>query len=124
VLAPPRQITLEYALEFINADELVEVTSESIRLRKMVLDHDVRRRYAKNRQTSTTDRSENRVERRTQPRTDLERKLRNALGVSCSLRVRVPIISHECGADPGGTLRAVGRYRHDIDFALGARPDG
>ena len=26
VLAPPRQLTLEYALEFINDDELVEVT--------------------------------------------------------------------------------------------------
>ena len=28
VLAPPRQLTLEYALEFINDDELVEVTPE------------------------------------------------------------------------------------------------
>ncbi len=34
VLAPPRQLTLEYALEFINDDELVEVTPASIRLRK------------------------------------------------------------------------------------------
>jgi GTP-binding protein len=47
VLAPPRQLTLEYALEFINDDELVEVTPQSIRLRKMVLDHAVRRRYEK-----------------------------------------------------------------------------
>jgi GTP-binding protein len=47
VLAPPRQITLEYALEFINDDELVEVTPQSIRLRKMVLDHNIRRRYEK-----------------------------------------------------------------------------
>jgi GTP-binding protein len=47
VLAPPRQLTLEYALEFINDDELVEVTPESIRLRKQVLDHNVRKRFEK-----------------------------------------------------------------------------
>ncbi|MFT3692597.1 MAG: translational GTPase TypA [Kofleriaceae bacterium] len=47
VLAPPRQLTLEYALEFINDDELVEVTPASIRLRKIVLDHNVRKRFEK-----------------------------------------------------------------------------
>jgi GTP-binding protein len=47
VLAPPRQLTLEYALEFINDDELVEVTPLSIRLRKAVLDHNVRKRFEK-----------------------------------------------------------------------------
>ncbi|HEX8108280.1 MAG TPA: translational GTPase TypA [Kofleriaceae bacterium] len=47
VLAPPRQITLEYALEFINDDELVEVTPQSIRLRKAILDHNERKRYEK-----------------------------------------------------------------------------
>ncbi|HEY1551504.1 MAG TPA: translational GTPase TypA [Kofleriaceae bacterium] len=47
VLAPPKQLTLEYALEFINDDELVEVTPESIRLRKMVLDHSLRKRFEK-----------------------------------------------------------------------------
>jgi GTP-binding protein len=47
VLAPPRLVTLEYALEFINDDELVEVTPKSIRLRKMILDHNVRKRYEK-----------------------------------------------------------------------------
>jgi len=47
VLAPPRQLTLEYALEFINDDELVEVTPESIRLRKMILDHNLRKRLEK-----------------------------------------------------------------------------
>jgi len=47
VLAPPRQITLEYALEFINDDELVEVTPLSIRLRKTILDHNVRKRFEK-----------------------------------------------------------------------------
>jgi GTP-binding protein len=47
VLAPPRQLTLEYALEFINDDELFEVTPQSIRLRKMILDHSLRRRFEK-----------------------------------------------------------------------------
>lgn len=36
-LVPPRQLTLEYALEFINDDELVEVTPDNIRLRKKYL---------------------------------------------------------------------------------------
>jgi GTP-binding protein len=47
VIAPPRKITLEYALEFINDDELVEVTPQSIRLRKSILDHNVRKRFEK-----------------------------------------------------------------------------
>jgi GTP-binding protein len=47
VLAPPRQLTLEYALEFINDDELVEVTPQSIRLRKTILDHSERKRFEK-----------------------------------------------------------------------------
>jgi GTP-binding protein len=37
VLEPPRQITLEYALEYIEEDELIEVTPKSIRLRKRML---------------------------------------------------------------------------------------
>ena len=36
-LIPPRQLGLEQAIEFINDDELVEVTPKSIRLRKRVL---------------------------------------------------------------------------------------
>jgi GTP-binding protein len=47
VLSPPRQITLESALEFINDDELVEVTPQSIRLRKAILDHNLRKRLEK-----------------------------------------------------------------------------
>jgi len=47
VLAPPKQMTLEYALEFINDDELVEVTPVSIRLRKGILDHNHRKRNEK-----------------------------------------------------------------------------
>ena len=41
VLTPPVRVTLEYALEFINDDELVEVTPESIRIRKrFLLEHE------------------------------------------------------------------------------------
>ena len=38
LLTPPIQMTLEYAVEFIDEDELVEVTPESIRIRKRFLD--------------------------------------------------------------------------------------
>jgi GTP-binding protein len=41
VLTPPIRLTLEYALEFINDDELVEVTPQSIRVRKkLLLEHE------------------------------------------------------------------------------------
>ena len=43
-LIPPRQMTLEQCLEFINSDELVEVTPESIRMRKKVLNSADRKR--------------------------------------------------------------------------------
>jgi GTP-binding protein len=46
-LEPPRQITLEFALEFIEDDELIEVTPDSIRLRKRVLDATLRKKAAK-----------------------------------------------------------------------------
>ena len=36
-LVPPRVLSLEQALEFINDDELVEVTPQAIRLRKKIL---------------------------------------------------------------------------------------
>jgi len=45
VLKRPRPITLEYALDFINSDELVEVTPESIRLRKKILDTKTRKKF-------------------------------------------------------------------------------
>ena len=38
---PPIDTTLEYALEFINDDELVEVTPKSVRIRKkLLLEHE------------------------------------------------------------------------------------
>ncbi|WP_428417583.1 translational GTPase TypA [Phocicoccus schoeneichii] len=43
----PRILTLEEALEYINEDELVEVTPESIRMRKKILDKGERDRAAK-----------------------------------------------------------------------------
>ncbi len=43
-LTPPRPLTLESALEFIAADELVEVTPGSIRIRKRLLSQHDRRR--------------------------------------------------------------------------------
>ena len=44
LLKPPRVMTLEMALEYIEDDELVEVTPANIRLRKMLLsEHDRRR---------------------------------------------------------------------------------
>ena len=36
-LIPPRRLGLEQAIEFINDDELVEITPSSIRLRKRIL---------------------------------------------------------------------------------------
>jgi GTP-binding protein len=47
LLEPPRQITLELALEFIQADELIEVTPDGIRLRKREMDANKRRKAAK-----------------------------------------------------------------------------
>ena len=46
-LTPPRILSLEQALEYINDDELVEVTPENIRLRKTVLDRAARGRSRK-----------------------------------------------------------------------------
>ena len=44
VLAPPREFTLEEAMEYIQGDEYVEVTPENIRLRKIILDENERKR--------------------------------------------------------------------------------
>ncbi len=46
-LVPPRVITLESALEWIEDDEIVEVTPKSIRLRKRYLDPTIRKRMAR-----------------------------------------------------------------------------
>lgn len=46
-LEKPRELSLEQSLEFINDDELVEITPKNIRLRKKFLDHSARARQAK-----------------------------------------------------------------------------
>jgi GTP-binding protein len=46
-LTTPRRFTLDAALEFINEDELVEVTPVSVRLRKRYLDHSERKKMEK-----------------------------------------------------------------------------
>ena len=46
-LEPPRRITLELALEFIEDDELIEVTPSGVRLRKRILDPNQRRKAAR-----------------------------------------------------------------------------
>jgi GTP-binding protein len=43
-LVPPRILSLEQAIEFIKEDELVEVTPESVRLRKKILESNRRKR--------------------------------------------------------------------------------
>ncbi|HRU39061.1 MAG TPA: translational GTPase TypA, partial [Candidatus Goldiibacteriota bacterium] len=43
-LEPPRKFSLEQALEYIADDELVEITPTKIRLRKKILDKNLRRR--------------------------------------------------------------------------------
>ena len=47
LLVPPVALTLEYAVEFINEDELVEVTPQSIRLRKRLLKEHERKRASR-----------------------------------------------------------------------------
>jgi GTP-binding protein len=44
LLKPPRELTLELALEYIETDELVEITPSNIRLRKKVLTEESRKR--------------------------------------------------------------------------------
>ncbi len=45
VLKRPRPITLEYALDYINTDELVEITPHYVRMRKKILDTETRKKY-------------------------------------------------------------------------------
>ena len=49
ILTPPLRLTLEQALEFIDSDELVEVTPGNIRLRKKLLTQGERRRASRQR---------------------------------------------------------------------------
>jgi GTP-binding protein len=44
ILAPPRVLSLEECLEYIEGDELLEVTPMSLRLRKRILNADQRKK--------------------------------------------------------------------------------
>jgi GTP-binding protein len=57
LLKPPRELNLEIALEYIESDELVEVTPSKIRLRKKVLTEEQRKRTER----SSKDRSKAKV---------------------------------------------------------------
>jgi GTP-binding protein len=46
-LVPPRIMSLEQCLEFLADDELLEVTPQSLRIRKSILDHSLRMKAAK-----------------------------------------------------------------------------
>jgi GTP-binding protein len=52
VLKPPRIFSLEAALEYIEDDELVEITPKSIRLRKIYLKESERKKYERQRATA------------------------------------------------------------------------
>ncbi len=47
ILTPPRVFSVEEALEYIDGDELVEVTPKSLRLRKRILSESERRKVAR-----------------------------------------------------------------------------
>ena len=50
-LIPPKQMSLEQCLEFIDTDELLEITPESLRIRKKILDASQRKRAAHNKKS-------------------------------------------------------------------------
>jgi len=54
LLTPPIQMTLEYAVEFIDEDELVEVTPESIRIRKRFLNEQDRKRASRSSESAVS----------------------------------------------------------------------
>jgi GTP-binding protein len=51
-LTPPTRMTLERELDYIEDDELVEVTPQSIRLRKTLLDPNERKRAVRTKETA------------------------------------------------------------------------
>ena len=46
-LVPRRELSLDQAMEFLRADECVEVTPHSVRLRKVILDKTARVKHAR-----------------------------------------------------------------------------
>ena len=52
ILTPPKIMSLEQILGFLNEDELAEITPKSIRLRKKLLDENDRKRFSKTQKAS------------------------------------------------------------------------
>ncbi|MEJ2349635.1 MAG: hypothetical protein P8Y03_07615 [Anaerolineales bacterium] len=46
-LTPPREMSLDECIEYLGDDELLEITPESIRIRKRILDTEERGKQAK-----------------------------------------------------------------------------
>jgi GTP-binding protein len=46
-LTPPREMSLDEAIEYMGDDELLEVTPKSLRIRKRILDSHIRNREVK-----------------------------------------------------------------------------
>ncbi len=55
MLEPPRQVSLEAALEYIEDDELIEVTPSSLRLRKRLLGGTDRRKVARSEKRAASE---------------------------------------------------------------------
>ena len=47
-LVPPKQLSLEQSLDFLDTDELLEITPKSLRIRKKILDSRLRKREQRN----------------------------------------------------------------------------
>ena len=63
VLVPPREMTLELALEYLGPDELLEVTPASLRIRKRIADAKLRLRAARNAASPESRNGEGRARR-------------------------------------------------------------
>ncbi|MBE5978536.1 MAG: translational GTPase TypA [Paenibacillaceae bacterium] len=50
-LSPPKEMSLEQSLDFIDVDELLEITPVSLRIRKKILDPTVRKRSSQNKKS-------------------------------------------------------------------------
>ncbi len=46
-LSPPKEMSLDECIEYLGEDELLEITPQSLRIRKRILDHNTRGREAK-----------------------------------------------------------------------------
>jgi len=52
MMNPPRVLSLDDAIQFLGAGDLLEVTPQSMRIRKKILNHDVRQRMSKKAKTA------------------------------------------------------------------------